>query len=270
MSFTSTIKTILIVGATSGIGEQFARRFHALGKSVIITGRREDRLSSIKASLGSNVESYQWDITDFSTLSSRASDILSKHPEINAIFLVSGVGSSFSFLDPSASTEQVIIAECTTNITAQMLMTRIFFPHLGSIAAKGQPATFMLMGSGMGFVPLGPFPTYTSTKAAIHALALALRQNVSRASDQEVKKNLSVIEVVAPYVDTDFAAPFKNSSGPQPMPLKEYMDESMAELEKTSVDGKPPKEVAAGSAKGRVELWRGSVGKYMNDLGLDC
>jgi short-subunit dehydrogenase involved in D-alanine esterification of teichoic acids len=52
------ISTILIIGATSGLGEGYARRFHAMGKSVIITGRRAERLLSIKQEL-SGIETRQ-------------------------------------------------------------------------------------------------------------------------------------------------------------------------------------------------------------------
>jgi short-subunit dehydrogenase involved in D-alanine esterification of teichoic acids len=47
----SRINTILIIGGTSGIGEAFARRFHQDGKKVIITGRREERLSALQSEL---------------------------------------------------------------------------------------------------------------------------------------------------------------------------------------------------------------------------
>ena len=266
----ASIKTILIIGATSGLGEQFARRFHGLGKKVIITGRRGDRLASLKSELGSNVESYQCDITDFTTVSSRATQILTENPNTDSVFCNSGLGSMLSFLDASSSTESGIMAECNTNVTAQMLLTRIFVPHLSSIAAKGQPTTFFMMGAGLGFVPVGLFAVYSGTKAAIHSLALTLRQQVNKADDQNIKRNLSVVEVHPPFVDTDFAKAFKTPSCPQPMPLKEYMDLTMATLAETGEDGKPVKEVAAGSAKNRVELWRGSIGKHMNEIGLDC
>ena len=45
------IHTILIIGGTAGIGEQFARRFHALGKKVIVTGRNQDKLSELAKEL---------------------------------------------------------------------------------------------------------------------------------------------------------------------------------------------------------------------------
>ena len=48
---TSNFKTILIIGATSGIGEGFARRFHGMGKKVIATGRRAEKLSALAKEL---------------------------------------------------------------------------------------------------------------------------------------------------------------------------------------------------------------------------
>ena len=38
---------ILIIGGTSGIGEAFARRFHSIGKKVVVAGRREERLKAL-------------------------------------------------------------------------------------------------------------------------------------------------------------------------------------------------------------------------------
>ena len=42
---------VLIIGGTAGIGEQFVRRFHSLGKKVIATGRNGEKLESLKKEL---------------------------------------------------------------------------------------------------------------------------------------------------------------------------------------------------------------------------
>lgn len=57
----SRINTILIIGATSGIGEAFARRFHNLGKTVIITGRNQEKLETLAQELpGLKVRQVRW------------------------------------------------------------------------------------------------------------------------------------------------------------------------------------------------------------------
>ena len=47
-------KTILITGATSGIGLACARKFAANGDRVILTGRNEQRLAEIERELSTN------------------------------------------------------------------------------------------------------------------------------------------------------------------------------------------------------------------------
>ena len=47
-------KTVLITGATSGIGAGCARRFAKEGWRVIITGRNKERLNALTAELKAN------------------------------------------------------------------------------------------------------------------------------------------------------------------------------------------------------------------------
>ena len=51
------IDTILIIGATRGIGEAMTRRFHAMGKKVVAAGISADRLAELAGELD-GLETY--------------------------------------------------------------------------------------------------------------------------------------------------------------------------------------------------------------------
>jgi serine 3-dehydrogenase (NADP+) len=56
--------TVLITGATAGIGEAAAREFVGAGWRVIGTGRRAARLDALKAELGEAFHPAVFDVTD--------------------------------------------------------------------------------------------------------------------------------------------------------------------------------------------------------------
>jgi 3-hydroxy acid dehydrogenase / malonic semialdehyde reductase len=57
MSMNTSTKTVLITGATAGIGEACARHFAEKGCKLILTGRRSDRLNSLAEDLQSRFQS---------------------------------------------------------------------------------------------------------------------------------------------------------------------------------------------------------------------
>ncbi|KPI45464.1 putative oxido DltE [Cyphellophora attinorum] len=139
MSVASSIKTTLIIGATSGIGESFARRFHSQGKKVIATGRREANL-------------------DLPNLPRHVDTLLKQYPTINTVWVNSGVQQSFSFADPnSVPSDEAIANEIIVNITAPTLLAKHFAPHLQKIS-KEQEAFLMITSSGITFVPAAAYP----------------------------------------------------------------------------------------------------------------
>jgi uncharacterized oxidoreductase len=252
----SSINTILIIGGTSGIGEACARRFHSVGKRVIITGRRQNRLDEIRSSL-MGVKTYTFDMMDLSAIPTHIEKLFKEFPDIDTVWVNGGIQYSSDVKDPASSTDEKIIDEVTTNITAPFIITRHVVPLLQKRSA---PTTFMITSSGLGFIPVGSmFPVYCPTKAAIHLYMVGLRQALR-------DTNVNVIEIVPPFVgDTELGGLQKNDMKglPVPMPLDEFVEVMFEQLG----SGEDFKEIAAGSAIPRVKAWRDAMGPTLAKVG---
>jgi uncharacterized oxidoreductase len=258
MSVASSIKTVLIIGATSGIGESFARRFHSQGRKVIATGRREANLSKLKADCP-GIETYAFDISDLPKLSLHVDTLLQQYPTINAVWVNSGIQQSFSFADSdSIPSDEAIANEITVNVTAPTLLAKYFAPHLQKIS-KEQEAFFMITSSGIAFVPAAAYPVYSATKAAAHHLAVCLRAQFGAAG-------VRVVEIAPPYVGTELDLKHKEAAaGIEPMPLEEYTSKVMEVLESTTPA--EVKEAGVGFAEMAIKAWRGAFQPILEGVG---
>lgn len=64
-----TYKKVLVIGATSGIGEALAKRIISTGAHVIAVGRRRDRLEALAQDQGKDhVSMDTFDITDLKSI----------------------------------------------------------------------------------------------------------------------------------------------------------------------------------------------------------
>lgn len=86
-------KTVLILGATSGLGWAMAESFlvSPLTK-VIVTGRRKDRLHELVSKFGSErCIAYEVDGTKTGELKEWTERVVKENPELNAVILNSGI-----------------------------------------------------------------------------------------------------------------------------------------------------------------------------------
>ena len=83
-------KNVVITGATSGIGEAIARAYLEKGENIVLTGRRTERLESLKTEFAKafpnqKVWTFPLDVTDMSMVKTVCSDILKTVGQIDIL-----------------------------------------------------------------------------------------------------------------------------------------------------------------------------------------
>lgn len=66
---------VVVVGGTSGIGLELAKRYQGMGREVIITGSDDPRCRSIAAELGDGITGIGFDLADPSTIAPALSEV---------------------------------------------------------------------------------------------------------------------------------------------------------------------------------------------------
>ena len=191
--------TVLVTGGASGIGLAIARRFLDAGSTVIICGRRGDKLHDAQAAH----PAMHVAVADISRDDQRLALVdwvTGAFPAVNVLVNNAGIQRRVSLLEqePWEDTRQ----EIAINLEAPIHLSRLFVPHL----IKQDDAAIINVTSGLSFVPLAAVPIYCSTKAALHSFTLSLRHQLR---DSPVR----VIEVVPPAVDTDLGGPGLHTFG---------------------------------------------------------
>lgn len=202
--------TMLITGGGSGIGRALARRFHDLGNTVIVAGRRQAALAETAAG-HANMTTAVLDIENTAGLADFARHIIAENPALNVLVNNAGVMRS----EDLAAARDLTDAHETivTNLLGPIRLTNALIDHM-----IGQPSAAVVnVTSGLAFVPMASAPTYCATKAAIHSYTVSLRE--------QLRDRVEVIELIPPAVQTDLTPGQATRDGY--MPLDAFMDEVM-------------------------------------------
>ncbi|MCS5597204.1 MAG: SDR family NAD(P)-dependent oxidoreductase [Alphaproteobacteria bacterium] len=168
------MKTILITGATSGIGYALAKHYAQNGARLILTGRNPDRLQDVAEvcrDLGAEVHSAIMDV--------RARDVMSpwlvdmdRRFQINLLIANAGVSGGTGSIDGSGSEDDQQLREIfDINVngvinTVTPLLNRMRERGIGQIAIMSSLASFSAWPTA---------PAYAASKAAVRVYGESLR-----------------------------------------------------------------------------------------------
>ena len=160
-------KRALVTGASSGLGEEFARQLAERGYDLVIVARRKDRLQKLAAELGGNVEVLEADLTQPAGVDAVSSRLAMG--DIDLLVNNAGFGTNGVFADLPVERE---LQEIDLNVRA---LTQLCHAALGPMRAK-RSGTIINVGSTASYQPIPFMATYAATKAYVLYLSEALHE----------------------------------------------------------------------------------------------
>jgi NADP-dependent 3-hydroxy acid dehydrogenase YdfG/Tfp pilus assembly protein PilF len=191
------VKTILITGATSGIGRATAEIFAQNGYKVIITGRRAEKLEELQSKLqnafDAQVHTLPFDVRDIESVQNAIDSLDKEWKQID--ILVNNAGKAKGLAPIHEGELRHWEEMIDTNLKGLLYLTRAVSPHM--VERRQGQIINICSTAGKEVYPNGN--VYCATKHAVDALTKAMRIDLH-------KYNIRVGQVSPGHVEeTEFA-----------------------------------------------------------------
>ena len=187
--------TVLITGASSGLGEEFAWQLAALGYDLLLVARRVDKLLSLRKKIATKYPLQTFLILPVDLIEEDATDILLnfitlKNIHISGLINNAGFGARGLFSEVSALRQRQMLQ---VNINVLTMITHTFIPML-----KQQPKSFIINVASTAAFQAGPnLALYYASKAFVLSFSEALHE--------ELKGQVQVSALCPGATKTEFA-----------------------------------------------------------------
>ncbi len=194
----SLSRTILVTGASSGIGKAITEKLLHLGHRVIAISRNPDR----QAQHGENFSSIAMDFSKLDKLPDQLKVLKKQFSDIDAIIFSAGAGLFGNLEEFSYHQIQHLLA---VNFTGQVFLTKAFLPAL----KKQSCADLIYIGSEAALKGARKGSIYCASKFALRGFTQALREECA-------KNNVRVSLINPGMVKTDFFEQLSFEPGHEP------------------------------------------------------
>ncbi|SEJ82101.1 SDR family oxidoreductase [Pseudomonas sp. NFACC07-1] len=186
---------VLITGASSGFGEEFARQYAAQGKSLVLVARRLDKLEALSKELherfGTEVITEQVDLSSIPAVIDLHKRLVQQGIAVDVLINNAGHGLQGPFLDHAIDQSLAMI---DLDIASLTTMTRLFAQDM-RIRRRGH---ILQVASLLSYQGVKNFAVYSAAKAYVLRFSEALHQ--------ELKGDGVVVTALCPGMsDTGFA-----------------------------------------------------------------
>ena len=167
-------KSVLITGATDGLGKALALLLAQRGYRVFAAGRSPEKIAQLDAvAKGKNLplESIALDVCSDDSVQRAVSDVLEKAAKLDVLVNNAGVNYTAAVEDLSMNDWR---AQFETNFFGVLRVTRAILPHM----RKRRSGRILMMSSLSGLVTPPTQGAYSSSKHALEGLSNALRMEL--------------------------------------------------------------------------------------------
>jgi 3-hydroxy acid dehydrogenase/malonic semialdehyde reductase len=189
-------RTVLITGASAGIGAACARAFAGAGARLLLAARRTDRLQELAAELerahGTECHLLELDVRDVGVVSHVLTDLPADWAEIDVLVNNAGMGRGVDRLHEGSTAEWDEMVD--TNVKGLLYVTRAVVP---AMVRRGRGHVINL-GSLAGHEVYPGGAVYCATKHAVDAITRGLRMDL-------VGTGVRVSTVDPGLVETEFS-----------------------------------------------------------------
>jgi len=184
-----TNKTILITGGGTGIGLALAAALEEQNNTVIITGRRLDKLKAAAKKIPA-LQFFQCDVTDPASIDILFQHLKQKNIVLDVVFNNAGVIELWDIAHETITSND-IFTKINTNLTGPICLTQNFIRQ----ANTDNKNYIINITSQAAIMPVPIMPLYSTSKAGLSVFTQILRQQLKGS-------NFKVVEIIPPATET--------------------------------------------------------------------
>ena len=188
--------TVLITGASMGVGAATARAFAERGANLVLIARGEDKLRALERELdlGDRVHIAAMDVTDLDAFAALLADTEKRFGSVDV--LVNNAG--YHARGPAESVDAEDLGRMIdVNLKAPVMATRLALPYL----KRAKRPAVINVASLAGRTPVPGSATYSATKFGLRAFGLALHEELRASPDTA---GIKIASVSPGPIDTGF------------------------------------------------------------------
>lgn len=193
-------RTVLVTGASSGIGRATAIEASVQGARVVLLGRREDALEAVRRELrGEGHVVVPFDLAEQGRIAEVLADVVQTVGRLDGLVHAAGTHE----ITPIRATNVGQIGRLfESNVTNSIMLVRAF----RSPRVRAETASIVLMSSAVGLVGEAGVSVYAATKAAVASLSRSLALELA---DEGIRVN----SIAAGMVETPLAEGIRSRIG---------------------------------------------------------